>query len=159
MGQGRCRPFNKRCQHLLAPLISLPAGPAQSPIWYPRARKNSPSRALFFDLFVGRPKSRPRPPKGWPRVSQGSPQNTKIQSKCPPAQESEEKAGKGCEKVYFPESWICNPHTPVQSKHTFSFSRFGRKSDPESLPKAPPNRPKSINNRFPSPCQNSCRKR
>ena len=33
------------------------------------------------------------------------------------------------------EGWICNPHTPVQSKHTFSFSRFGQKSDPKSLPK------------------------
>ena len=60
--------------------------------------------------------------------------------------------------MHFPESWICNPHTPVQSKHTFSFSRFGRKSDPKSLPKAPQNRPKSIKNRSSSPCQNSCRK-
>ena len=47
--------------HLLA-LSYSPAGPAQSPIWYPRALKNSPSRVLFFDLFFGRPKSRPRPP-------------------------------------------------------------------------------------------------
>ena len=46
------------------------------------------------------------------------------------------------------EGWICNPHTPVQSKHTFSFSRFGRKSDPKSLPKAPQNRLKSIKNPF-----------
>ena len=56
------------------------------------------------------------------------------------------------------EGWICNPHTPVQSKHTFSFSRFGRKSDPKRLPKAPQNRLKSIKKRFSSPCQNSCRK-
>jgi len=33
------------------------------------------------------------------------------------------------------EGWICNSHTPVQSKHTFSFSRFGQKSDPKSFPK------------------------
>ena len=53
---------------------------------------------------------------------------------------------------------MCNPLTPVQSKHTFSFSRSGRKSDPKSVPKAPPNRPKSIEKRLSSPCKNSCRK-
>ena len=70
----------------------------------------------------------------------------------------QKKDGKSCEKVHFSESWICNPLTPVQSKHTFSFSRSGRKSDPKSLPKAPQNRPKSTKNRFPSPCKNSCQK-
>ena len=32
------------------------------------------------------------------------------------------KTPKTIGKVIFPEGWICNPHTPVQSKHTFSFS-------------------------------------
>ena len=48
------------------------------------------------------------------------------------------------------EGWICNPHTPVQSKHTFLISRFGQKSDPKSLPKAPQNRPKIIKKRLSS---------
>ena len=60
------------------------------------------------------------------------------------------KDGKSCEKVHFPESWICNPHTPVQSKHTFLCSRFGRKNDQKSLPKAPQNRPKIIKKRLSS---------
>jgi len=32
------------------------------------------------------------------------------------------KSPKIIEKVFFPEGWICNPHTPVQSKHTSWFS-------------------------------------
>ena len=44
------------------------------------------------------------------------------------------------------EGWICNPHTPVQSKHTFSFSRFGQKSDPTSLPKWSLGAPQLTNN-------------
>ena len=48
------------------------------------------------------------------------------------------------------EGWICNPHTPVQSKHTFLCSRFGRKNDQKSLQKAPQNRPKIIKKRLSS---------
>ena len=82
--------------------------------------------------------------------ARGSSKNTKIELKWLPAQGSENKDGKSCGKVHFPESWICNPHTPVQSKHTFLCSRFGRKNDQKSLPKAPQNRPKIIKKRLSS---------
>ena len=62
-------------------------------------------------------------------------QNRTNLEKRPPEQGFKKKDGKSRGKVYFPESWICNPYTPVQSKHTFSFSRFDRKSDAKSLPK------------------------
>ena len=83
-------------------------------------------------------------------MPRGSSKNTKIVSKRPPAQCFKQRDGKSCEKVHFPESWICNPHTPVQSKHTFLCSRFGRKNDQKSLPKAPQNRPKIIKKRLSS---------
>ena len=41
------------------------------------------------------------------------------------------------EKVIFPEGWICNPHTPVQSKHTFSFSRFVAQGSQKGIKKPP----------------------
>ena len=77
-------------------------------------------------------------------------QNRTNLEKWPPAQGFKKKDGKSCEKVHFPESWICNPHTPVQSKHTFLCSSFGRKNDQKSLPKAPQNRPKIIKKRLSS---------
>ena len=64
--------------------------------------------------------------------------------------QNQENPRKSCEKVHFSESWICNPLTPVQSKHTFLCLRFGRKNDQKSLPKASQNRPKIIKKRLSS---------
>jgi hypothetical protein len=67
-----------------------------------------------------------------------NPKSLKILKNCVPEASLRallKKTPKMIEKVIFPGGWICNPYTPVQSKHTFSFSRFGQKSDPKSLPK------------------------
>ena len=54
-------------------------------------------------------------------------------------------------KVIFPEGWICNPHTPVQSKHTFSFSLSSGPRLPKKSHKASQNgafgHPKSQTNK------------
>ena len=42
-------------------------------------------------------------------------------------------------KVFFPEGWICNPHTPVQSKHTFSLSLSSGPRLPKRTQKASQN--------------------
>ena len=84
--------------------------------------------------------------RGAPREPQKHQNRVKMTSRAG----FKKRDGKSCGKVHFPESWICNPYTPVQSKHTFSISRFGLKSDPKSLPKAPQNRLKIITKRLSS---------
>merc|ERR1711966_574185 len=57
--------------------------------------------------------------------SPGSPKSLKITKNHVPEASLRallKKTPKIIGKVFFPEGWICNPHTPVQSKHTFSFS-------------------------------------
>ena len=49
-------------------------------------------------------------------------------------------------KVIFPEGWICNPHTPVQSKHTFSFSLSSGPRLPKRSQKVPKMEPLGIPN-------------
>ena len=49
-------------------------------------------------------------------------------------------------KIFFPEGWICNPHTPVQSKHTFSFSLSSGPRLPKRRQKVPKMEPLGIPN-------------
>ena len=54
-----------------------------------------------------------------------NPKSLKILKNCVPEASLRallKKSPKMIGKVIFPEGWICNPRTPVQSKHTFSFS-------------------------------------
>ena len=69
-------------------------------------------------------------------------------------------------KVFFPEGWICNPHTPVQSKHTFSFSLCSGPRLPKRSQKAsqngasghPNSQKKTENQTLKKTLKNECKK-
>ena len=72
-----------------------------------------------------------------------NPKSLKILKNCVPEASLRallKKTPKMLEKVIFPEGWICNPHTPVQSKHTFSFLLSSGPRLPKRIQKASQNR-------------------
>merc|ERR1711966_429349 len=72
----------------------------------------------------------------------GSPKSLEIQKNRVPEVSLRallKKTPKMIGKAIFPEGWICNPHTPVQSKHTFSFSLSSGPRLPKKSQKASQN--------------------
>ena len=115
-GHRACETIQQALVHLLA-LSYSPAGPAQSPIWYPRALKNSPSRVLFFDLFLVAPKVAPGFQKGGPGCPKGVPKTPKSSQNGLPYRSPKKRLEQVATQCIFREagcairSRLCSPNT------------------------------------------------
>ena len=111
--------------------LSVFKGPTACYLCYSRSRFGAFFWVSFFDVFLEA--------NGHP---QGPPKSLKILQNCVPEASLRallKKSPKMIGKVIFPEGWICNPRTPVQSKHTFSFSLSSGPRLPKSIQKASQN--------------------
>ena len=78
-------------------------------------------------------------PQGDPQILKNPQKSSKVLPKVPPGMllyADPEKIWKSSEMCAFQGGPICNPYTPVQSKHTFSFSYFCSKMHRKDLQNA-----------------------